>query len=81
MQTDTLNTDPTPEEIAAEPLMQLFAHSHLKEGPMRDTSRKFCELARAIAALPRNPERSTSLRKLREAKDTAITALIWKNPS
>ena len=70
--------EPTSDEIAAEPLLQVFKYKHLQHAEMRATSRRFCELAKFIATLPRNPERSASLRKLREAKDTAITALIWK---
>ncbi len=74
------STDPTPDEIAAEPMLQLFRHQHLRDGELRDTSRMFCELARKVARLPRNPERTVALRKLREAKDCAVTALLWKNP-
>jgi hypothetical protein len=72
-------SDPTIDEIAAEPMLQLFRHSHLPAGELRDASRMFCDLARRVARrLPRNPERSVSLRKLREAKDCAVTALLWK---
>jgi hypothetical protein len=71
--------EPTADEIAAEPMLQVFKYKHLTHPEMRATSRRFCELAKFIAAtVPRNPERSASLRKLREAKDTAVTALIWK---
>lgn len=45
--------------------------------PLRAVSQPFCVLARQVAQLPRNPERSASLRKLREAKDAAVTALLW----
>ena len=70
--------EPTADEITAEPLLQVFKYKHLANPEMRATSRRFCDLAKFIATLPRNPERSASLRKLREAKDTAVTALIWK---
>lgn len=71
------NTDPTLEEIAAEPLLQLFKHMHLPPH-LKAISQPFGVLARQIVAtLPRNPERSTSLRKLREAKDCAVTAQLW----
>lgn len=70
--------EPTVDEISAEPLLQVFKYKHLTNPEMRGTSRRFCELAKFVATLPRNPERSASLRKLREAKDTAITALLWK---
>ncbi len=70
------NTDPTSEEIAAEPMLQLFRHMHLKP-ELREVSRPFGVLARQVAKLPRNPERSAALRKLRVAKDCAVTALLW----
>ncbi len=70
--------EPTADEIAAEPLLQVFKYKHLTNPEMRTASRRFCELAKFVATLPRNPERSASLRKLREAKDTAVTALLWK---
>ena len=71
--------EPTAEEITAEPLLQVFKYRHLTNEVMRATSRRFCELAKfVVATVPRNQERSASLRKLREAKDTAVTALIWK---
>ena len=73
------DTDPTAEEIAAEPLLQLFRHMHLKP-ELRAVSQPFGVLARQVAKLPRNPERLTALRKLREAKDCAVTALLWTNP-
>lgn len=71
------NTDPTPEEITAEPMLQLFKHSHLRP-ELRAISQPFGDLARKLVSmLPRNPERSAMLRKLREAKDCAVTANIW----
>lgn len=73
------NTDPTADEIQAEPLMQLFRHMHLKP-ELRDISKPYCELARKLLALPRNPERTTALRKLRESKDCAVTATLWTTP-
>ena len=42
-------------------------------------SRPFAELAqRVVDALPRNPERIVALRKLLEAKDAAVRALVAK---
>jgi hypothetical protein len=70
--------EPTADEVAAEPMLQVFKYKHLTDPELRVTSRRFCELAKFVASLPRNPERSASLRKLREAKDTAVTALLWK---
>lgn len=74
------DTNPTAEEITAEPLLQLFKHMHLPP-QLKAISQPFGVLARQMASLlPRNPERSTMLRKLREAKDCAVTANIWTNP-
>lgn len=64
-----------------EPLLQFFAHAHLPEH-LAAVSRPFGELADAIVRdLPRNPERTTALRKLLEAKDCAVRALLWKDPA
>ena len=76
------NIEPTDEEIKAEPLLQVFKYAHLRDATMRATSMQFCALAKFIVAnVPRNPERTVSLRKLREAKDTAITGLLWNVPT
>jgi hypothetical protein len=37
--------------------------------------------ATIVATLPRNPERTTALRKLMESKDCAVRALIYKQES
>lgn len=74
------STDPTEAEIQQEPMLQLFRHAHLNNPALRETSSHFCQLARDIVAnVPRNLERSESLRFLRQAKDTACTAMIWKD--
>lgn len=66
----------------AEPMMQFFAYAHLKDEAMRDASKRFCDLAETvIATLPRNPERTVALRKLLEAKDCAVRALLFKEPA
>lgn len=65
------------ELIEEEPLLQVFRFSHLPPH-LQEMSRSFAELAIFLVAdLPRNPERSASLRKLREAKDCAVTARLW----
>lgn len=57
-------------------LMQFFAYAHLPEH-LQAVSRPFGELAAVIVeTLPRNPERTTALRKLLEAKDCAVRALV-----
>ncbi len=62
-----------------EPLLQFFAHAHLPEH-LAQLSRPFGELAETIVdTLPRNPERTVALRKLLEAKDCAVRAVLWKD--
>jgi len=59
-------------------LMQFFSYAHLPEH-LQVVSRPFGELAEKIhAELPRNPERTVALRKLLEAKDCAVRALLAK---
>ena len=59
-----------------EHILQFFAHAHLP-APLAAVSRPFCELAESIVGtLPRNPERTVALRKLLEAKDAAVRALV-----
>lgn len=59
-------------------IMQYFAHAHLPP-PLADVSRRFAELAEWIhEMLPRNPERTTALRKLLEAKDAGVRAALTK---
>jgi hypothetical protein len=61
-----------------EPLLQFFAYEHLPEH-LRAVSAPFSELATHIAdRLPRNPERTVALRKLLEAKDCAVRAVLFK---
>jgi hypothetical protein len=61
-----------------EPIMQFFAYDHLRED-LQVVSRPFCDLAISIVdTLPRNAERSTALRKLLEAKDAAVRAMVAK---
>lgn len=58
-------------------LIQFFTYKHLKE-ELRATSQLFAELAEKIEQLPENCERTTALRKLLEAKDCAVRALLYK---
>jgi hypothetical protein len=63
-----------------EHLLQFFAHGHLPT-PLQVVSKPFSDLAHELVrSLPRNPERTTALRKLLEAKDCAVRALIAKDP-
>ena len=59
-------------------LLQFFAYEHLPE-KLQAVSKPFGELAKQIVeTLPRNPERTVALRKLLEAKDCAVRALLFK---
>lgn len=60
-------------------LLQFFAYAHLPEH-LQTISKPFGELANhLVATLPRNPERTTALRKLLEAKDYAVRAQLFKD--
>jgi len=61
-----------------EPLLQFFDFNHLPP-ELATVSEPFCKLAHEITeSLPRNPERTTALRKLLEAKDCAVRARLFK---
>lgn len=61
-----------------EPILQFFAYAHLP-AHLQAVSKPFGEMAEQIVAtLPRNPERTVALRKLLEAKDCAVRALLYK---
>jgi hypothetical protein len=78
----------------SEHILQFFEFSHLPPH-LQLVSKPFCQLAHAIVngdntaesgnttfgpPLPRNPERTVALRKLLEAKDAAVRALVAKSP-
>lgn len=66
-------TTPTPDHIE-----QFFAFAQLPPH-LQEVSRPFGELAdRLVQSIPRNPERTVALRKLLEAKDAAVRALVAK---
>ncbi len=59
-------------------MMQFFAYAHLPPH-LGAISAPFGLLAEQIVAtLPSNPERTVALRKLLEAKDCAVRALLFK---
>jgi hypothetical protein len=67
-----------------EQIEQFFTYEHLPPR-LAAVSKPFCDLARVIingsetaAALPANAERTAALRKLLEAKDCAVRALLSK---
>lgn len=67
---ESKNPDPT------DSILQFFAFEHLPPH-LQVVSRPFCMIAHRVAqALPKNAERSVALRKLLEAKDAAVRALV-----
>lgn len=61
---------------AEEHIGQFFKYDHLPP-QLRAVSRPFCALAvDVVCNLPRNPERTVALRKLLEAKDAAVRAVV-----
>ena len=60
-------------------LMQFFEYEHLPPH-LQSVSSLFGKLAETIeASLPRNTEKTTALRKLLEAKDCAVRAVLFKD--
>jgi ferritin-like protein len=60
-------------------LMQFFAYAHLP-AHLQGASKPFADLAAQLDQdLPGNPEKTTALRKLLEAKDCAVRARLWKS--
>jgi hypothetical protein len=59
-------------------LLQFFSYEHLPQN-LQNVSKPFGELARDLEdALPNNPEKTVALRKLLEAKDCAVRAVLFK---
>lgn len=58
-------------------LMQFFSYAHLPPH-LQEASKPFSELAERIANGPNNPETANALRKLLEAKDCAVRAILSK---
>lgn len=62
----------------SEQILQFFAYSHLPEH-LRDVSKSFGDLAlHIVMTTPKNDERDACLRKLLEAKDCAVRAMVAK---
>jgi len=60
-------------------LLQFFEYGHLPE-KLQAVSKPFGELAnKMVADLPVNSESTTALRKLIEAKDCAVRAVLFKD--
>lgn len=62
--------------VAGEHIGQFFGFLHLPEN-LQIVSRPFAMLAASVfLGVPKNPERTVALRKLLEAKDAAVRAMI-----
>lgn len=62
--------------LTGENMLKFFGYEHLPP-TLQEVSKPFGELAIKIATeLPRNPERTVALRKLLEAKDCAVRAIL-----
>lgn len=60
-------------------LLQFFEYEHLPPH-LQEISKPFGELAKKLAeTLPKNPETTTAIRKLLEAKDCAVRAKLFKS--
>ncbi|MBU2867032.1 hypothetical protein [Pacificibacter marinus] len=72
-------TDPKQNEAQLrEHILQFFDYEHLPKF-LQDVSKPFGDLAYSVAnTMPRNPERTVVLRKLLEAKDAAVRAVVAK---
>lgn len=65
-------SDPQPEHI-----MQFFKYGHLPDGNTRKCSAMFAQIAEVVVStIPRSPERTVCLRKLLEAKDAGVRAVL-----
>ena len=66
--------------MAEDRMLQFFAYDHLPPA-LAAVSQEFHDLAVEIVdRIPMNPERTVALRKLLEAKDCAVRAVIYKEP-
>lgn len=67
-----------PKKDLQDRMLQFFGFDHLPPH-LAAVSGSFCQLAyEIVATLPSNPERTVALRKLLEAKDCAVRALLFK---
>lgn len=61
-------------------LLQFFTYEHLPNH-LQPVSQQFCMLAHELEnMLPSNPEKTTAMRKLLEAKDCAVRAMLFVEP-
>lgn len=73
---DQPTTNPSPTAQHADFLLQFFRYEHLPP-KLQAVSQPFCQMAEALCeVLPKNPEKTMALRKLLEAKDCAVRAVL-----
>lgn len=61
-------------------LMQFFVYDHLRP-ELQSVAQAFANLAGTIDThLPNNPEKTTALQKLLEAKDCGVRAMVYVQP-
>lgn len=58
-------------------VLQFFEYGHLPDH-LQEVSKPFCELAKQVAAASDSQETTVALRKLLEAKDAAVRAVLAK---
>lgn len=74
---EMINPNQAKPALFDEPMLQFFEWEHLPE-KLQEASKPFGDLAAKIARdWPRNPERTVALRKLLEAKDAAVRAMLY----
>jgi len=60
-----------------ETLLGFFTYDHIPPGRLRETSKRFHDLAHALAeTVPHSAELTVSLRKLLESKDCGVRAML-----
>lgn len=75
---ETATTGCCDTEKTTDPIMQFFCFKHLPDDLQR-VSMPFCTLAQLVCeTIPRNAERTVTLRKLLESKDACVRAVIAK---
>lgn len=61
---------------ATEKVLTYFAYEHLRDDDLKAVSKKFHDVAHAIAPALTGAEATVALRKLLEAKDAAVRAAL-----
>ena len=69
---------PPPIHPAVKAVLQFFVWEHLPPH-LQVVSKPFADLADTVARGPQNPEATVALRKLLEAKDAAVRAVLFKS--